>query len=312
MALRGLVVVELANVLAGPLVGQLLGELGATVIKIESTKGGDITRSWKMKGESGRTSSYFSSCNWFKKSIAVDVKQMEGRDIVHSLCKKADIVTTSYKPGDSTRLQMDYDTLKALNRRLIYGSIRGYDDSSRAGYDAVIQAEYGFTYMNGEKTADQGVKMPVALIDVLTAHQLKEAILLQLYLREKTNEGGAVSASLSKSCVSSLVNQGTGYLQANKIPQREGSDHPSIVPYGTIFRDRNRKELVIAIGTDAQFKNLCQILGNSNLSQIFKTNTDRVMRREEVKSLIGELIAERDREEILQGLYLESLDSGFH
>ncbi|HRW98805.1 MAG TPA: CoA transferase, partial [Cyclobacteriaceae bacterium] len=176
----GLKVVELASVLAGPSVGQFFAELGAEVIKVENLHGGgDVTRTWKGNGEqTGDVSAYFSSVNWGKKSLALDLSKKEGREIVQQLASKADLIIASYKPGDAEKLGVDYGTLSKLNRGLIYGQVTGYGpDNERVGYDAVIQAESGFMDLNG--TPDSGpTKMPVALIDVLAAHHLKEGLLL--------------------------------------------------------------------------------------------------------------------------------------
>src|SRR6188768_2577212 len=209
-------VIELASVLAGPSVGQFFAELGADVIKIENLKTqGDVTRSWKGSGEqTDERSAYFCSVNWGKRSLAVDLTKKEGREIIHKLIPQADIVIASYKPGDSEKLEMDYRTLTELNPRLIYGQITGYgSNNQRLGYDAIIQAEAGFMYMNGEQGATS-LKMPVALIDVLAGHHLKEGILLALLERYQTGKGSFVEVSLIQAAISSLVNQATNWLIA--------------------------------------------------------------------------------------------------
>src|SRR5690606_9090742 len=149
-----LVVIELASVLAGPSVGQFFAELGATVLKIENTQTrGDVTRRWKARSEDPETdiSAYFSCANWGKRSVALNLTKPEGRNILHHLVQQADIVIASYKPGDAEKLQADYKTLSELNEKLLYGHITGYGpENSRAGYDAVIQADSGLMYLNGE------------------------------------------------------------------------------------------------------------------------------------------------------------------
>jgi crotonobetainyl-CoA:carnitine CoA-transferase CaiB-like acyl-CoA transferase len=225
--LNGLTVLELSSVLAGPSVSQFLSELGAFVVKIENKQTrGDVTRTWKLKTETNAggnnnhddRTAYFHCCNSGKQSIAVDVTKMAGLDIVHRLVERSDIVVASYKPGDAEKLQLDYNTLRELNPSLIYACISGYgQDDSRAGYDAVIQAEAGFQYMNGSPES-LPCKMPVALMDVLAAHHLKEGILVSLLHRERTGEGSFVQVSLIKAAVSSLANQATGYLIADSIP----------------------------------------------------------------------------------------------
>jgi len=177
---QDLKVLELASVLAGPSVGQFFAELGAEVIKVENSKtGGDVTRTWKSANEqTDDRSAYFCSVNWGKKSIALDLTSNEGKAIIQKLAAKSDIIIASYKPGDAEKLGVEYAQLIAGNPKLIYGQITGYgSDNDRVGYDAVLQAESGFMDLNGEKNGSP-TKMPVALIDVLAGHQLKEGLLL--------------------------------------------------------------------------------------------------------------------------------------
>src|SRR5690606_25461480 len=204
-----------ANVLAGPSVGQFFAELGARVIKIENAAtNGDVTRSWKLSSEDplSDTPAYFCAANWGKSSLPLNLNQVTDLQQLYELVKQADVVIASYKPGDAEKLQVDYNTLKELNPKLIYGHITGYGPAdSRAGYDAVIQAESGFMYLNGEKDGPP-VKMPVALMDILAAHQLKEGILVAMLKRTKTGLGQLVQVSLIQSAVSALANQATNYL----------------------------------------------------------------------------------------------------
>ncbi len=302
--LKGLKVLELASVLAGPSVGMFFAELGASVIKVENvTTEGDVTRKWKLSAEDSEAdiSGYFSCVNWGKQSLALNVKEKEGLDIVYRLVELCDIVLVSYKPGDAEKLLVDYPTLKKFNERIIYSHITGYGlQNSRAGFDAIIQAESGFTYMNGEPDGPP-VKMPVALMDVLAAHQLKEAILIALFNRERTGNGQYIEASLFKSGLASLANQATNWLVGKAIPQRLGSDHPNIVPYGTIYKTSDGKEIVLAAGTDKQFMTLASVLGRTDLvtNPKYQRNQDRVKNKEELNDILQELISQYTREEIL-------------
>ena len=312
--LSDLKVLELANVLAGPSIGMFLAELGASVIKVENMNSqGDVTRQWKLPTEDPQNdiSGYFSSVNWGKKSIALDLCQSEGMEIIYALARQSDIVLSSYKPGDAEKLKVDYNTLKGLNDRIIYAHITGYGMNNRAGYDAIIQAETGFTYINGEPDG-KPTKMPVALMDVLAAHQLKEAILLALMQREKTGRGEFVDVSLFHSGLASLVNQAANWLVGRSIPRRLGSDHPNIVPYGTIFTTSDNKEIVLAVGTDKQFKELCAVLGNPELAynDDYETNVDRVKNSAAIKGILQELICEFTREEILEMLKDKRIPAG--
>ena len=279
-------VIELASVLAGPSVGQFFAELGAEVIKIENINtGGDVTRSWKGAGEqTDDRSAYFCSVNWGKKSLALDLSKKEDQAIVHKLVERADIVIASYKPGDDKKLAVDYDTLSKINPALIYGQITGYgSDNSRVGYDAVLQAEAGFMYMNGEE-GGPSLKMPVALIDVLAGHQLKEALLLAMLEKTISNKGKHVEVSLIQTAVSSLANQATNWLVAGQMPKKHGSAHPNIAPYGDVFFTKDKTEILLAVGNDRQFEDLCKILNRESLAKdsLFNTNQKRVENREQL------------------------------
>jgi crotonobetainyl-CoA:carnitine CoA-transferase CaiB-like acyl-CoA transferase len=291
--LKGLKVVELASVLAGPAVGMFLAELGADVTKVENPKtGGDTTRNWKLPNEDpeSKISAYFCAVNWGKKHLFIDLKTQEGKEQVYTLCKEADIVVANYKPGDAKKLGMDFETLKAINTQLIYAELTGYgNDDPRAAFDVVVQAETGYMYMNGTPECAP-LKMPVALMDLLAAHQLKQGILLALWEREKTGKGSHVSTNLFDAGIATLSNQATNWLMASHIPQPIGSAHPNICPYGDILNCADEKQIVLAIGTEHQFSVLCDILGNNNLAKDsrFDTNAERVANR---KILVKELNA---------------------
>ncbi|WP_375578715.1 CaiB/BaiF CoA-transferase family protein [Marivirga tractuosa] len=284
-------VIELANVLAGPSVGQFFAELGAEVIKIENPKTkGDVTRSWKLKREDSESSisAYFSAANSGKKSIALDLWNREDLSILNKLIAKSDIVIASYKAGDAEKLKVDYQSLKSINSKIIYGQITGYgDEDNRVGYDAIIQAESGFMSMNGEPDGNS-LKMPVALVDVLAAHHLKEAILLAYINLLKNNEGSKVSVSLFESAIASLANQATNYLIAGYNPQKMGAEHPNIAPYGTVLKTADQKEILLAVGTNSQFQKLCGVLEIAEISEDgrFKTNTLRVENRRALNQIL--------------------------
>ncbi len=313
--LHGLKVLELASVLAGPSVGMFFAELGASVFKVENvTTQGDVTRKWKLPSESADTdiSGYFSCVNWGKESLAVDLCAENGLQLIYELAASCDIVLVSYKPGDAEKLKVDYPTLKHYNESIIYSHITGYGlQNSRAGFDAIIQAESGFTYMNGESHGPP-TKMPVALMDVLAAHHLKSAILLALYSREKTGKGQYIEASLFKAGIASLANQATNWLVGKAIPQRMGSDHPNIVPYGTIFKTSDNKEIVLAAGTDKQFRELITLLGRPDLAQNckFEKNHGRVIHKDEINEVLQNLILKFRRDEILELFQQKSIPAG--
>lgn len=287
-------VLELASVLAGPSVGQFFAELGADVIKIENLKtGGDVTRTWKSKGENtDDRSAYFCSVNWGKRSVAVDLETVEGLNTVHRLVAKSDIVIASYKPGDAEKLKVDYATLSRLNPAMIYGQVTGYGSGNkRVGYDAIIQAEAGFMFMNGEP-GGASLKMPVALMDVLAAHHLKEAILLALLKRRSGGGGSFVEVSLVGAAISSLVNQATNWLVGGVMPEKQGSSHPNIAPYGDTFVTADDKEILLAVGSDKQFSELCHLLGLGDLpgDANYINNRARVVNRQTLNVILQEKI----------------------
>ena len=314
--LEHVLVLELASVLAGPSVGQFFAELGAEVIKIENVKtGGDVTRSWLGEGEHTRfngISAYFSSVNWGKMSLALDLSKQEGTKILHDLAARADIVISSFKSGDDVKLQADYELLKEINPSIIYGHITGYGPgSNRAGYDAIVQAEAGFMHMNGEP-GGESLKMPVALIDVLAAHHLKEGILLSLLNREKTGKGDYVQVSLLDAALASLANQATNWLVAGKIPDKMGQEHPNIAPYGKSFLTADDRNILLAVGTDKQFQRLCDVLSLAALKsdQRFTSNKMRVANREILNQEIAKKINRWPASDLLAVLHQSSIPCG--
>jgi crotonobetainyl-CoA:carnitine CoA-transferase CaiB-like acyl-CoA transferase len=309
-----LLVVELASVLAGPAVGMFFAELGARVIKVENpATAGDVTRSWRSPAEDLEApAAYFSSINWGKESIAVDLRAEDGRAVVHDLVRRADVVVASYKRGDAARFGVDFRTLSDLNARLVYAEVTAYgDDDPRVGYDAVIQAETGFTSMNG--TEESGpLKMPVALMDVLAGHQLKEGILAALLERSESGRGRHVSVSLFESGLASLANQASNCLMTGMVPQRLGSAHPNIVPYGTSYRCRDGGYIVLAVGSDRQFLRLVRCLGDEGFAADprFSTNSARVRNQAETETRLRALVQQWDRRPLFDRLRAEGVPVG--
>ncbi|MEY3042477.1 MAG: hypothetical protein RLZZ174_1559 [Pseudomonadota bacterium] len=281
--LAGLKVLELANVLAGPATGMFCAELGAEVLKLEHPDGGDPTRGWTVPEESpwGGVSAYFASTNWGKKSLTVDLSKPEGQRLAQALGAQSDVVIAAFKPGDDARLGVDEATLRARNPRLIYAQVSAYGaDDPRPGFDAVIQAEAGFMHLNGDPDGPP-TKMPVALMDLLAAHQLKEALLLALLKRERLGLGSTIQIALFDAALASLANQATNHLVAGRNPGRMGSGHPNVVPYGTLYQAGDGTHFVLAIGTDRQFVALAEALGQPELAADprFARNADRVRHR---------------------------------
>lgn len=310
-------VLELASVLAGPSVGQFFAELGARVIKVEnpSTRG-DVTRTWRMPGESNSDrTSYFYSCNWGKESIAINLKSEEGVGVMHDLVAASDVVISNYIPRAARKLQADYESLKRVKSDIILGSIIGYrPDSDRPGYDAIIQAEAGYYYINGNPRSGnwRPTKMPVPLMDILAGHQLKQALLMALLKKASSGEGANVTVSLYDAAVSALTNQATSWLVAGKIPQPLGSEHPNIAPYGSVYQTADRRSLVLAVGTDRQFVKLCTILDLPGLAsdERFSINQSRIEHREELKATLQEAIRLHKRDDLLTACLEAGIPAG--
>ncbi len=288
---KDLKVIELASVLAGPSVGLFFAELGAKVLKIENPKtNGDVTRSWKLKSENQKsdTSAYFWSVNGLKQSVFLDITIQSQLLEFYKLIIDADIVITNFKHGDDKKLKVDYPTLSKLNPQLIYASINGFGGSSlRTAYDLILQAETGFMFMNGEPKS-KPTKMPVALIDLLAGHQLKAAILIALLNKYKTNKGCQLSVSLFDSAIASLANQATNWLIANHLPTAIGSLHPNIAPYGELFNTKDKHQITFAIGSNKQFKQLCELIQFPSLATDIKyaTNQLRVVNRMQLYTIL--------------------------
>ena len=286
-------VVDVSTVLAGPSVGMFLAELGAEVTKIEHPINKDVTRTWKTSTETYNTvSSYFSSINYKKKFQNLDLTIPSDLEYFYSLIKESDILISNFKKEDYKKFKITNEILSSINPKLIHGRISGYGtESDRVAYDLVLQAETGFMSING--TSDSGpVKMPVALIDVLAAHQLKEGILIALYNRLKTGLGNEVNVSLYQAAVSSLVNQASSFLMNGEIPKRIGSLHPSISPYGEIFKTLDNRNITFAIGSNLQFEKLMCFLNLKELvvDSRFSTNQDRVINRFTLFKLMNDKI----------------------
>jgi len=313
--LQGIKVLELAAVLAGPAVGTFLAELGATVTKVENpnTKG-DMTRSWKLPSEpkEQQHSAYFCSVNWGKKHVFIDLRSEDGHAEVMRLAAEADIVLTNFRPGDDRKLRLDFETVKSVNPDVIYGSINGYGaDNPRAAFDVVLQAEAGFMALNG--FADRPpVKFPLAVIDMLAAHQLKQGLLLALYNKERTGKGCHVTASLFDAAISALSNYATNWLMGGHLSLRDGGVHPNICPYGDILTCTDGKMIVLAAATDAQFRKLCVVLDVAALPDEprFATVQQRVANRDALMERLAAASADLDRDKLLERLHAEGIPAG--
>jgi crotonobetainyl-CoA:carnitine CoA-transferase CaiB-like acyl-CoA transferase len=309
-----LLIVELASVLAGPSVGQFFAELGARVVKIENpATGGDVTRAWYRSGEDrSRPASYFDACNFGKESVALDIRTSAGQGVLRQLVEKADILLTSFGPGSAERLGLTPPVFAAWNPRLIQGAVSGYGPSAaRPGYDAVIQAESGFMDLNGDPDGPP-VKMPVAFIDLMAAHHLKEAILVQLLKRRDSGTGAYLEVSLLDAALASLANQATSWMRTGITPRRSGSVHPNIAPYGTVLRTADQGSVLLAVGNDRQFQALCRVLGCTHLASDAELadNAGRVAERSRLDAGLQLAAGAWSSKDLMAALNLERVPAG--
>jgi crotonobetainyl-CoA:carnitine CoA-transferase CaiB-like acyl-CoA transferase len=311
---NGLKVVDLSTVLAGPSVATFFAELGAEVIKIENKKtNGDVTRKWKLpsEGESPITA-YFSSVNYKKKYVFLDLSNPEDHEQLRELLKEADVLVSNLKFGDDKKFGVTYEEISAYNDKLIYAHLSGFiNQDFRTAYDVALQAETGYMSMNGTK-ASGPLKMPVALIDVLAAHQLKEGILCALIKRSISGKGSYINTSLEASAISALSNQATNYLMAGYEPELTGSEHPNISPYGETVTCLDNKQIVLAVGADKQFLHLCELLGIPETAndQRFARNVDRVTNREQLYEILALPFRNKNRDEWMPELIARQIPAG--
>ena len=312
---KELKLVELASVLAGPAVGMFFAELGAKVIKIENkTTGGDVTRKWRAPGEdlNNPFSAYYQQVNYGKESLLLNLKTTEDKKTVLELIKDADIVITNFPEDKAEKMGVAAQQLLELNPKLIFAQLSAFGpNSKRPAFDVVLQAEAGFLFMCGHPDGPPA-KMPVALIDLLAAHQLKEGILMAIIHRMRTSEGSIIRTSLIEAAVSSLANQANNWLVANHIPQRMGSQHPNIAPYGDLFICKDEKALVLAAGTEKHFAKLCSILAVDELIEDprFATNGVRVKNRNELLKVLEPKVQQWERTPLLQALEKAGVPAG--
>ena len=319
--LHGIKVLDLSRVLAGPWAGQLLADYGADVIKVERRGTGDDTRAWGppfAKDGEGHPlpleSAYYLSANRGKRSIALNIASPAGQEVIRDLARNSDILLENYKVGGLAKYGLDYETLHALNLRLIYCSITGFGQTGplakRAGYDLMIQAMGGLMSITGEPDSQPGggpQKVGVAVVDILTGVYAVSAILAALHQRHSSGLGQHVDAALFDVQLAMLANQGSNYLVGGIVPGRIGTGHPNMVPYQR-FATRNGF-LVLAVGTESQFATVCRLVGLQDLplDKRFSTNAARVLHRNELVPLLEDALRERDTPDWLRVLEHENI-----
>jgi crotonobetainyl-CoA:carnitine CoA-transferase CaiB-like acyl-CoA transferase len=293
LPLKGIKVLDLSRVLAGPWATMTLGDLGAEVWKIESTKGGDDTRAWSFPNYKG-VSTYYLCTNRGKQSMAIDLKTKEGRQIVLDLAAKADVVVENFRPGTCDRLGIGFDALKKINPGIIFCSISGYGqkgpERDRPGYDFVMQAESGLMSITGEKDGPPS-RLGVAFTDVVAGMIATQSILAALYQRRDTGEGQYIDVALLDSALNLLINIGTGYLNAGVAPERYGNAHPTVVPY-QLF-ETSDGAFALACGNDRMFIDFCeQVIARPELPRDprFKNSHQRAVHRTELLPMLAEIL----------------------
>jgi crotonobetainyl-CoA:carnitine CoA-transferase CaiB-like acyl-CoA transferase len=303
--LSNLRILDFSSVLAGPAVGTFFAELGAEVIKVENvSSGGDVTRQWKLAGEDPESpvSAYFSAVNYGKSYRQLNVFNAADREEFERLIDWCDIFITNQKSSSLEKMKLNHELLCAHYPKLIYGQITGFEsEPARAAYDVVLQAETGYMFMNGTpETAP--VKLPLAFMDLLAAHQLKEGLLVALLKKSETGKGSYVYASLEVSGIASLANQASNYLMAGHIPQPIGSLHPNIAPYGETFITQDERKIVLAVGSDRQFAAMCSILGCEDLADRaeFKSNPERVKNRKLLYDMLSTWFKKYTRDHLMR------------
>ena len=314
-ALTGLKVLDVSRVLAGPWAGQLLADLGADVVKIERPGSGDDTRAWGppyLRDAEGRDTSeaaYYLAANRNKRSVTVDFTQTEGQQQLRELVMQADVLIENFKVGGLAAYGLDYETLKALNPRLIYCSITGFGQTGpyakRAGYDFMIQAVGGLMSVTGRAKDEPGagpVKVGVAVTDILTGLYASNAILAALAERERSGMGQHIDLALLDVQVACMANQALNYLTTGKPPERMGNAHPNVVPYQDFPTADG--DFILTVGNDGQFRRFADAAGHPEWAEDprFATNASRVAHRDALVPLIRQVTVFRTTAEWIAAL----------
>ena len=314
-ALAGLRVVELARILAGPWAGQTLAALGADVIKVESPEGDD-TRRWGppfIDNGGEQAAAYFHACNRGKRSITADLRTEQGVDLVRQLAAQADVLLENFKVGGLAKYGLDYQSLKAINPRLIYCSITGFGQTGpyrdRAGYDFLIQGMAGIMDLTGEPDGAPQ-KIGVAFTDIFTGLYSVIAIQAALAQRQRTGLGQHIDMALLDTSVGVLANQAMNYLATGVSPRRLGNAHPNIAPYQTLRVADGH--FILAVGNDGQFARLCAVLGLDGLArdERFATNAARVANRAALTAALEAMTIAWQRDALLAALEKQGVPAG--
>jgi len=306
-------VLDLSRVLAGPWAGQHLADMGAEVIKVERPKSGDDTRGWGPPFAMNATpdepaiSAYFACTNRGKKSVAIDMADPAGQKLIHGLAAKSDVVIENFKVGGLKRYGLDYETLSALNPRLVYCSITGFGQTgpyaNRAGYDFLLQGMGGLMSITGEPDGVPGggpVKVGVAISDETTGLNALAGILAALIKRDRTGQGEHIDVALLDCTVAALANQASTYHVAGTVPTRMGNAHPTVVPY-QVFATADG-HIILAVGNDGQFERFCKASGLDELADDdrYRANPQRIVNRDSLIPMVEDVMKTRPSAEWME------------
>jgi crotonobetainyl-CoA:carnitine CoA-transferase CaiB-like acyl-CoA transferase len=311
--LAGIKVLDLSRVLAGPWASQVFADLGAEVVKIERPGAGDDTRTWGPPFADNGLSAYFCATNRGKRSVTVDMAAPEGLAIIRRMAQDADVVLENFKVGGLRKLGLDYESLKAINPRLVYCSITGFGQTGpyapRAGYDFLMQGMGGLMSVTGVPEGEP-MKAGVAVVDVFTGLYASTAVLAALVERGRSGLGQYIDLALFDVQIAAMANQISSYLISGEQPKRLGNAHPSIVPY-QVFGTRDG-HLILAVGNDEQFAKFCRLAGRAELAADvrFAKNPDRVRNRAELVPILEEILRARTTREWCVGLEENGVPGG--
>ncbi|GAB5439517.1 CaiB/BaiF CoA transferase family protein [Falsiruegeria mediterranea] len=319
-ALTGVKVLDLSRILAGPTCTQLLGDLGASVLKIENpVTGGDDTRQWgppyvtDAEGNASDLSAYFMSANRNKKSVAVDITTLDGQATIRRLAAEADILIENFKPGGLAKYGLDYTTISKEVPGLVYCSISGYGqtgpNAAKPGYDLMAQGYGGIMSLTGEPTGAP-MKVGVGIADVMCGMYATVGILAALRHAERTGEGQQIDIALVDAQVSWLINEGVNYLTSGNVPERRGNGHPNIVPYDVY--ETADGHVILAVGNDSQFTRFCGFLGLNELPKDgrFATNPARLEHRDALNAILRPTLLNHDTQTVIRELEARKVPVG--
>ncbi len=314
--LAGVRVLELARILAGPWAGQVLADLGADVLKVESPKGDD-TRRWGPpfvdNPDGSRDAAYYHATNRGKRSMVIDFATPEGAERVRQLAAEADVLIENFKVGGLEKYGLDYASIVTVNPRIVYCSITGFGQdgpyAARPGYDFIVQGMSGIMDLTGEPDGDPQ-KIGVAFADIFTGLYSVIAIQAALRDRDASGRGQHIDMALLDCMVGVLANQGLNYLASGKSPRRLGNRHPNIAPYETF--DTKDGAFILAVGNDEQFRRLCTLIEQPELASDdrFDANEGRVMNREALHERLAKAFASRSRDALLSALEDSGIPAG--